>query len=129
MIILIPFIIFFALTYGALGGAMAWLLFHVLYVLLGTWLTHRHLLKGVGSIWLIHDVGIPLILSFVAGLTEYYLIQSAEYSSYMKLILASGLALTTILFSVALLPTHMRTVLLQNIRRGKYHDVELKSSI
>jgi O-antigen/teichoic acid export membrane protein len=119
MIILVPVIIFFALTYGALGGAMAWLLFHVLYVLLGTWLTHRHLLKGVGMIWLMQDVGIPLALSFLAGLTGYYLIQNAEYSSYMKLISGSGLALTAVLFSVAVLPTHMRTILLQNIRRGK----------
>ena len=119
MIVLIPLIIYFALTYGALGGAIAWLLFHVLYVLLGTWLTHRHLLKGLGMIWLTQDVGIPFVLSFLAGLTGHYVIQNSEYSPYMKLMFGSVLALTAVLFSIAMLPTYMRTILLQNIRHDK----------
>jgi len=119
MIVLIPLIIFFALTYGALGGAIAWLLFHVLYMLLGTWLTHRHLLKGLGVIWVMQDVGIPFVLSFIAGLTGYYVIQNSEYSSYMKLMSGGGLALTAALFSIAVLPNYMRTILLQSIRHDK----------
>ena len=116
MIVLIPLIIFFALTYGALGGAIAWLLFHALYMLLGTWLTHRHLLKGLGMIWLTQDVGIPFVLSFLAGFTGHYVIQNSEYSSYIKLMFGGGLALTAVLFSIAMLPTYMRTILLKSIR-------------
>lgn len=64
---LVPLTIYFALKYGALGGAMAWLILHILYVLLGTWLTHRNLLKGVGTSWLFRDVGIPLMVSILLG--------------------------------------------------------------
>ena len=117
MIVLIPLIISLALKYGALGGAMAWLSFHVLYVLLGTWLTHRHLLKGVGRIWLMQDVGIPLVLSFLTGLVGHYLIHNYEYSAFTKLMLGSGLSLIAVFVSIALLPTHMRVIILQTIWR------------
>ncbi|MBI2966567.1 MAG: oligosaccharide flippase family protein [Bacteroidetes bacterium] len=101
MVILIPLIIFFALSYGALGGAMAWFILHVLYVLLGTWLTHRNLLKGTGRIWLFQSVGIPLILSLLVGLIGYFMLQRAEYSGIVRLICGAVLALIAVLLSVS----------------------------
>lgn len=56
VIIMVPSIIFLARSYGAVGGAAAWALTNVLYVLLGAWLTHRVLLKGIGAKWLFGDV-------------------------------------------------------------------------
>lgn len=104
MIVLVPLIIFLALTYGALGGAMAWFVSQVLYVLLGTWLTHRRLLKGVGTQWLFQDVGVPLVLSILAGIVGHYVIQGAEYSAYVKLVWGGGLSLIVIVLSLSLSP-------------------------
>lgn len=93
MCFLVPSIIFLAQTYGALGGAIAWLTSEVVYVMLGPWLTHRYLLKGVASSWLSQDVGIPLTLSILVGLAGHYATQATEYSLYVKLIWGAGLAI------------------------------------
>jgi O-antigen/teichoic acid export membrane protein len=71
MIALFPSIIFLSLRYGALGAAWAWLSLHVLYVLLGTWLTHRSLLRGLGWIWFSRDVGISLLVALIFGFSAY----------------------------------------------------------
>lgn len=92
MCLLAPLIIFLAQTYGALGGAMAWLTAEVVYVMLGSWLTHRYLLKGLAGRWLFQDVGIPLALSILAGFVGHYVTNGLEYSVYVKLIWGVGLA-------------------------------------
>ena len=115
MVILIPLTFFLSLEYGAIGGAMAWLVLHVLYVLLGTWLTHRQLLKGIGMTWLLHDVAIPLCLSMIVGFIGYYFIQDTDYSSGMKLMYGAFLALTAALLSLAFMPKPFRIILLNKI--------------
>jgi O-antigen/teichoic acid export membrane protein len=108
MIILIPLIVYLALKYGALGGAMAWLILHLLYLLLGSWLTHRILLKGMLFKWLFLDVGIPLILSISAGVVGYYFIQNESYSIWAKLICGAGLALCTSALTILVSPEMRR---------------------
>ena len=100
----VPLLAFFALTYGALGGAMAWLALHVMYLFLGTWLTHRHLLKGVGTMWLLEDIGIPLGLSVLAGAIGHYAIQASESQAYIKLLGGSVLALAACALSLSVSP-------------------------
>lgn len=104
MIVMVPLIIFLARTYGALGGAMSWLILHLLYMMLGTWLTHRRLLKGVGAQWLFHDVGIPLALSILVGLVGYYATRGTAYSVYVKLICGAMLALVVPAFFLSVSP-------------------------
>lgn len=118
MIALVPLIIVFVLKYGAMGGAMAWLALHVLYVLLGTWLTHRRLLKGLGAKWLLQDVGIPLMLSILVGLVGHYVAQSEEYSVFMKLISGGTLALVASALSILASP-QLRTAMLSSMRLKK----------
>lgn len=115
MIVLVPLTIFLSLKYGALGGAMAWLVLHVLYILLGTWLTHRQLLKGLGMIWLLQDVVIPLGLSIMVGLIGLYVIHDSGYSSSMKLIYAGMLALAAATLSFAVMPKALQAALLYKI--------------
>lgn len=83
---------------------MAWLTVNVLYLFLGTWLTHRYLLKNIGGQWLSQDVGIPMLLSVIAGMIGYYGIQVIECSVYLKLVCGVVLTLITILSSVLLAP-------------------------
>jgi O-antigen/teichoic acid export membrane protein len=66
--IMVPALLLFASLYGAIGGALAWFTMNFSYMLLGTVMTHRHILPGCGRDWLLRDVGIPLILtSLVVG--------------------------------------------------------------
>ncbi|MDP1639104.1 MAG: oligosaccharide flippase family protein [Candidatus Nitrotoga sp.] len=104
MIVILPLIVFFTLTYGVLGGAMAWLTLHALYVLLGTWLTHRHLLRGLGKQWLFRDVGVPLGVALIAGMAAKYICQNLEYSIYIKLAIGGSIALLTVVVNVLLTP-------------------------
>jgi O-antigen/teichoic acid export membrane protein len=122
MIALVPLIIYLALSYGALGGAMAWLVLHVLYVLLGTWLTHRCLLKGLGISWLFGDVGIPLLLSILVGLMANYFAKSNEYSVFVKLIGGVTLALMVSLLSILMSP-HLRAAMLRHLGWKKENAV------
>lgn len=97
---MVPMTIFLAWNYQAEGGAMAWLAVNVLYLLLGTWLTHRQLLKDIRNKWLTNDVGIPLIFSVIAGLVARYGIQQMACSVYVKLIYGGILALIVCMLSI-----------------------------
>ena len=72
MALTIPTTIVLAYRFGAIGGACSWALINAIYLLIGTWLTHRRLLQGIALKWLASDVGIPLLLSvlIVGGLNS-----------------------------------------------------------
>lgn len=63
----VPLVIVLAQAHGGRGAAFAWLLLHTVYLLFGTWVTHRRLLRGEGLRWLAVDVGIPLGLTLAAA--------------------------------------------------------------
>lgn len=66
-VVIIPLILLLSTTYGALGGALSWLVLHSLYLFFGSWVTHRRLLTGIWSAWLISDVGRPLVATIAVG--------------------------------------------------------------
>jgi O-antigen/teichoic acid export membrane protein len=111
MIVLVPLTIFLARTYGALGGALAWLILHALYVVLGTWLTHRRLLVGIAKKWLFSDVSIPLVLSLLVIAAGRYTVHLDGYSAVWRL--GSGLlfGLIAIVLSTSASPTAYGAVL------------------
>lgn len=104
MIIFFPLIIYLVLKFGALGGAIAWLLLHTLYVFLGTWFTHRYLLKGFAVKWLLSDLGVPLGLSLLVGMVAKYFSQDDTYSLYMKLAIGGGSGLFSVAAGILLTP-------------------------
>lgn len=114
-----PSIILLAQAHGALGGAMAWLASEVAYVMLGPWLTHRYLLRGLASRWLFQDIGIPLSLSILAGLAGYYVTHGSGYSIYAKLIWGAGLAILTSAMTLWLSP-QLRSATWQYVGCKKY---------
>src|SRR5207249_2554288 len=99
-----------ATSYGALGGAIAWFVLHIFYVMIGTWVTHRHLLIGLGNKWLFQDVGIPLGMSLSVGLVGTYAIHGAGYPAHMKLAYGAVLALVALLLTLAVSP-QLRTAI------------------
>lgn len=110
LVVLVPAIIFLTLHYGATGGAAAWAILNFLYLLLGTWLTHRHLLKGIALSWLFSDVVIPLVLSLlIVGLgTE--IVYGMGYVLYVRLFVGAGLAVLACMAIILVSPNLSRYV-------------------
>lgn len=92
MIVLVPMTIILAMRFGAIGGAAAWALLNGIYLLVGTWLTHRKILKGLGWKWLLFDVGMPLSLSLLIVGVVGSAFRDLDYLPYIKLLIGGGLA-------------------------------------
>ena len=65
IVAMVPVTVVLSLSFGAIGGAVSWVVLNFLYVLLGTWMTHRILLVSEGLAWLARDVGVPAAVSTV----------------------------------------------------------------
>lgn len=64
--IMVPVTVTLALRFGAMGGAMAWVILHMLYVVLSIWLQDRYIRRGAGLRWLIREIGTPLLIAVAA---------------------------------------------------------------
>ncbi len=104
VVVMIPTTILLAFKYGAVGGAAAWAILNGIYLLIGTWLTHRSLLKGIGLTWLLFDVGMPLGISMLIVGGIGHIARELGFSSYVELLIGSGLAFCTFLIIVMLSP-------------------------
>lgn len=99
-----PLTIVLVSTYGALGGALSWASLHVLYLAIGTWLTHRHLLKGLGLKWLVFDVGFPLGVSTSVGLLAFHLPVGGGMGVYPRVAWGAVCAVLTSVLIIAASP-------------------------
>jgi O-antigen/teichoic acid export membrane protein len=112
-----PTTILFTLSFGALGGARAWLLLHVLYMLLGTGLSHYLLSRDTGFWWIWRSMCLPALFSvalYVIG--SHYVASEADFRLWMKLSIGAGMLATTIALCI-LGSTFLRRNILEGIRR------------
>ncbi len=65
LVFLIPSIIFATTHYGAKGGAAMWAVANGLYLAIGLPVTHKYLLGGETGKWLLGDVLLPLLSTFL----------------------------------------------------------------
>ncbi|MDZ4101094.1 MAG: oligosaccharide flippase family protein [Hydrogenophaga sp.] len=93
MVFLIPALVYLAQTHGAIGGAMAWVIAEVAYVILGPWLTHRYILKGLAFKWIFRDVGLPLALAILLVVAGQQAILAGEFAPHARVAWAALLAL------------------------------------
>ena len=101
--IMVPMTITLAKTFGAVGGAGSWALLNFIYVFIGTWLTHRVLLKGIGFKWLMGDVMLPFVIASIIG-TLGLLIESYKLPIYVDLIACVALVFVTFAIIVVISP-------------------------
>jgi O-antigen/teichoic acid export membrane protein len=104
MVFQLPLIVILATTFGAVGAALAWMVLHLFYIALGTWLTHRRLLPGLGTAWLARDVAVPLAVSAAIGFGCVQVQALAFESVAIQLVVGGGAALLAMLLSAALSP-------------------------
>jgi O-antigen/teichoic acid export membrane protein len=62
----VPLVLALAFAWGAIGGALAWLVLQLLYTALNTWITHRHFMPELRNRWIMGDVALPLFVSGVS---------------------------------------------------------------
>jgi len=98
----IPLTYFLAKSYGAVGGASAWPILNILYIILGTWMTHRHMLKGIAVRWITRDVALPLAISLLV-IGAGWAVLHVNGSYFTNVLLSSGLALLVIPVNVKIL--------------------------
>lgn len=90
LLIFIPTLAYLASGYGVIGGAAAWALLNTGYLILGTWLTHRKLLPGLGPRWLLRDVAAPILLSVTITAAGSMLAKAIALSIIARLAVAAG---------------------------------------
>ncbi len=113
-ICLLPLIVLLTSRYGAIGSAAAWLTLNVIYLLFGTWMTHRVLYPGAATGWLLHDVLVPLLVSALLVVAGWRLFSSTGHA-LRDALLACALVPLAVAANLALLP---RSVL-ASIRGGR----------
>ncbi len=63
LVVSAPLIVVLTMRHGATGGAAAWATVEVVYLLVGTWATHRRIAIGSGLAWLGKGIAMPLALT------------------------------------------------------------------
>jgi O-antigen/teichoic acid export membrane protein len=107
----IPMLAVLAVRYGITGGAGAWAILNLTYVGLGTWLTHRAVLKSPGPwTWLGTDVGIPLAVSVAIVIGGGLLVRDIGLGLWSALVLGGMLALLAFVVTVVLSPQIVRAL-------------------
>lgn len=103
-IIFLPSTIVLANIYGAVGGAISWLMMNTIYLILGSWLTHRLLLKSLTIKWLITDIGIPMCLTLALTYTGGIILQQLELKNFIDIICGTALLISPSIIVLMLSP-------------------------
>jgi len=112
ILILVPLTFFLALNYGARGGAIAWLILNICYLLLGTWLTHKKLLIGQGWDWLLNCVGLQLLTSAIVISLGWYLTYKSTNFFY-NFIWGGCFMLLSVIINYLFMPKEMKSIFKQ----------------
>ncbi len=91
--IMLPLTITLVENYGALGGAFAWFSLNAMYVVIGVTVTHRYILPGLQTQWLLNDVAPAALLSGVLVSAGYYAATAAALDSVWRLLAATIVSL------------------------------------
>ena len=122
VILIVPLIIFMATHYGALGGAMAWVILNGGYVLIGIQFMHRRLLTSEKWRWYWQDISLPVLTSLIiAGLGR--LILGTQSSQLVTLIYLGLISFST------LIATAIATPATRFIFLNKLADLKLLKNI
>lgn len=120
IVLLIPFMIFATTHYGAVGGALTWLILNLLYVLVGMQIMHRILLRGELAEWYFKD-NLPslLVTLLVIPASVYFFPRGA--SSLPTIAWIGATWICAVLLSV-LISANLREALLRIIRPLSYRE-------
>jgi O-antigen/teichoic acid export membrane protein len=82
IVITVPLTLTLSIMYGVIGGAVAQLLLFLIYMVLGSLLTHKKYFKGYAKKWLVVDIGSSLAISLLFGFLGYFLLSVLAVSIF-----------------------------------------------
>ena len=117
IIVLIPFVIFGVYNYGAVGGAVVWVVLNVFLVLVPIQIMHRRILKGEKMRWYFEDLALPFITAVLVAGTGKILLGSSRtrFETIIGLLIIS-----TITFLFTSLSTKATRHYLKHLRNMLY---------
>lgn len=130
MVLSVPALVVAVLHLGALGGAIMWFALQLVYLLVGSWLTHRYLLKTSYLHWLVWNTLLP----FLSAVAFTYLSRQAILyliDSVMLRVLFAGLSGSGIIALLVLSSPRTRDAvrfLLFGDRSLEYNSIPMKES-
>lgn len=101
VIVFLPLLVWAAVRFGGVGAACVWALLNAAYMSLGLPWTHRRLLRGDASRWLVSDVCRPAAAAVLVALIGRLLVK--ESSSSIHTLLAVGAVLAASGFAAFML--------------------------
>jgi O-antigen/teichoic acid export membrane protein len=99
----VPLIVVLTRRFGATGAAGAWLALNAVYLLFGSWMTHRALCQGRSMLWLLRAVALPLLISTLVIATGWLLVHQAS-GSLGRVLIAVVLGLCAVIANFVTLP-------------------------
>ena len=102
-IVFLPSIALLASVYGAVGAAIAWMVFNIAMLGIAVPLMHRRLLKGEAGRWFLIDLGRPLVISGAIGGIAWWTLGSSDLSrvgSVLTVVSVYGLTLAAMIVFV-----------------------------
>lgn len=115
LVLLAPLIVVLANRYGARGGAAAWAILEVLYLGLGTFVTHRAIRIGSGARWILRSVATPFLACAAVAVVLHPLIEQAPSASPLKIALVAASVLLAPLLCTLAFPS-LRSSLIARLR-------------
>lgn len=96
LVLLIPLTIFFAIKFGAVGGALSWATINTLYFFITPHLIHNRYLRGEVKKWYWQDSVKPLIACVVIIFAARYFINISMFSPLIQLCIIISIGLLAI---------------------------------
>jgi O-antigen/teichoic acid export membrane protein len=116
VLVLVPAVLFSALRWGAVGGAMGWLALNLGYVLFVPIAMHRRILRGALANWYLQDIGRPLAAALAVLLLLRWLVPGVTTRLGGGLLVATALLLS---FAAAAAVSGVLAELVFRSRRGE----------
>jgi O-antigen/teichoic acid export membrane protein len=104
VVTVVPGVMVLTALYGAVGGAIMWLVLNFTYLIIGVPLTHRRLLRGETRRWYIEDVGFPSVAAVLVILFGMLMLKRPLPSS----VLVVGIGVTLVASAAAALSAASR---------------------
>ena len=102
IVVFLPLLALLTPRFGGVGGAASWAILNAVYLILGTWLTHRSLLQGHGLAWLARGVLLPFAASSILMFAGGNMIHSWALAPGITLLLGTVLGGLAVLCLIAI---------------------------
>jgi len=113
VIVLVPVLLVLTARFGPVGAAMAWFALHTTYLVVGTAVTHRYLLRGLATRWLTTDVAIPLACAVAVVGAGARATDGAPVTA--RVVAAAALGLAAVATSLAVSPRLRRALMARRL--------------